>query len=310
MSRMSRVRGAANDIFYASRRVVDPIIYLPSFTKPSRKPFVRSDGRDITRQVENMAYPSGDKGRRGLYPCRGSDLATALYDCRERHVHVLGCINPYVLGEILADGGFEDGGGGSGNEIPRIKSDGSGYIWDDDSVAPDQDIFAMQDSDDATYLVETTDPRTGTYHLRFQDPDGSTTDVTHVEVWLIKDELCSSGRPTKFDRHYSAIVEPGDTVTFSCYAKATNLSGTPQIRLEYYVFDESADDFFDYLEYVFSEDPGSGSGELELTSSYELYSISSVMPAGAHYIQVSFWFQIARSGPTYYDADDFSLDIS
>lgn len=236
MSRITRVRGAIDDIFWASRRVVEPIIYLPSFAKPTRRAFNRRAQTEVSRVMEEAAYPSDNRGKRGKYPCRGLDLRTALYDCNQRHLYIGGCTE---IDKCNPDPSFENqvadwGGGPNGNEIP-IFADFFGVflgqlIWpsDESPVAPNDTYYAQfqhsTTTEDSYWKVSTASPRTGTNHLIATAASvGSEAAPSALLISNIK--KCSPVLGEDGSGWMSVYVSAGETISPSYYAKTDNLGG-------------------------------------------------------------------------------------
>lgn len=290
MSRITRVRGAIDDIYFASRRVVEPIIYLPSFAKPTRRAFNRRAQTEVSRVIEEASYPSDNKGKRGKYPCRGLDIRSALYDCNQRHVHISGVCADVDKGLPLPDGSFEDqitdwGGGPNGNEIP-IFADYNGeflanLMWPSDESAGPSDTYYAQYEQATTsspryWKDSTADPRTGSRHLIAEV--AAVGEAAAAALLIANIKLCDPVLGFNGGGWVTAVVTPGDTVDIEAYGRVDSVGGGT-LNSDFFIL------WYDSSKTIISAETTTN---VSIGTSYAQITGSVVAPANAAYVDVSF----------------------
>ena len=186
------------------------------------------------------------------------------------------CTEARLVGSnILRDPGFENhisatGGGPNGDEIPYDGVALPGEVrsrWSDDSAAPSSSGW-MADTDElagSRWYIETANPRTGTYHVRY-GPDM----VAGTALWPVAVDVCA-WPDGDFGRATSKVVE-GDLVDLSFYWMGSSVSGSPTIMwgIQWLDFEGT---------YMSQSDDTSS-----VSTSYVQYDISAVAPASAVFV--------------------------
>ncbi len=219
------------------------------------------------------------------------------------------CEDPLILGfNLLTDPGGEfqianHTGGPNGDEIPSYTS--VGPVWaSDGSDAGDgvqtwfQSAFPILESEVA---IVTASPRSGTYHFRFQKFDGSKATVDEGQLnWSARQMCAASAFGSWVFNTYSARCDPGNTVTWAGYYKASDI-GAPDAP-------ETS------LSITFFKQDGSFNGQevevTDLTTSYALHSLAAVAPASTYICRVSMLYFKNSISELYVDVDSLRLGVA
>lgn len=216
-----------------------------------------------------------------------------------------GCVDPYVKGvNTLRDPGFDLAGGGpNGNEIPSyewiesvapytnhvedflVYSDGSRYGgvpgWYAGRNWPA--IPALSLPRIAWQTDVPTEPANGSKHGASNVAGAA--NQTPLGLWAVGYKACAQYFGA--DWYPSARVEPGDTVTWSIYAKTTTTATVDFINIAWH-----------------NNQGGTISGvtdsALAMTTTYQGFSIAGVAPAGAYMAICKIQFAFS-SGAIYVD---------
>lgn len=228
------------------------------------------------------------------------------------------CQEPYLKGtNILKDPGVElqlanFGGGPGGNEIPMQNIDlswGTGpvywnglpYQWNDGTPGPSHSYFSHveQGVSPHWWRVFSTNPRTGTYHLRHRiEATGSST----ILLLLPQINLCSA---IPFEANTpdfaTAVVSPGDFIRFSVYASASTLEAQPWAApgLSFHNGETGS-----WVESFFTN--------TEMTAGYAQYEVSGFVPSGVKYVDATYytWLWNTATVDCDVDVDDFALEVT
>lgn len=258
-----------------------------------------------------MSYPVTDRKvseRRRAFSSKAGPRWKQGHYHREKAQGTLAapCLQPYLIGSnILRDAGFESGGDNASfpNRVPQ---------WDVTPNVSYPDIAyydrvggtahtpaytttlgwtADFDWSDRYHEYSTAAPRSGTYHLRSQTY-GETT--VWDAVWAVGGYRCVQPTTTGPDM-YSAVVNPGDVITWGIWSRRTGTSATLEANFIMSIWDDTETNlgFF-------------GSALGTLSTSYQYYETIQVMPASAKYLQCGFDADIQTGTPSsdtriYYD---------
>jgi hypothetical protein len=234
------------------------------------------------------------KGYDHVYPqVRTGPLEFELYNCDVVSVRCEQmCVEePYLAG---GDGGLELHKSVTGtNEIPYTLSGGgvyrpSGEKYPDWTYGGGWIQTPGFGSAGQFWEVDTVNPLGGSSHLRW-----AATGSPRILMWF-GFQLCwlaSTGYVP-----VSAVVGPGNSVSFSVYAMAS--AGTPTLRMRLHFLKHEAG---------LPEAASITVEDKTLSSTYTKYTISAVAPAGSAYLRADI---LPLSGSIVYDVDDSVLDIS
>jgi hypothetical protein len=129
---------------------------------------------------------------------------------------------------------------GTGDQIPIDAPEGTGKMrlggaggvlvrdWYLDAT-PDPPIFAAPNSSmNSPWRIKSNDPPPGeTFHLQIAAGTAAATNVLHIAAG----KTCRGKLLTAFGEMYFSTVSAGETITYTFKAKASTLTGAPQIRM-------------------------------------------------------------------------------
>lgn len=218
--------------------------------------------------------------------------------------------DPYFQGaNILTDPGFENFVANSGGWhwpsrpkmletylLPKLNITCPSYMMWPDLTCTDETLVGWfqvtgpYESDgskeDQGWKVSVHDPHTGDYHAVWWEWNNG--GIPPGELGVISPFI---------DAPFSARVNPGDTVTWSGYAKVDSITGTPQMFLVIRFYAPN-----------FSIIGGYQSTTSSLTTTYTQYSVSGVAPSGTHYIRAYFAF-VGSGNDSWVAIDTASLGV-
>lgn len=211
------------------------------------------------------------------------------------------CTEPHVTGaNILRDPGFESGGdnGSLATRIPMTDNTPELFYPDiqysDNSGTPAAPVEGYTPTLGWTADLDwhttgryhehsTAAPRTGTYHVQSNTYGEN---PVFDALWVVGGEMCISGDARGW---YSAIVKPGDIITWSMFSRRTGSSGTLENHWQLFFYDNTAT--------FISSDTGNFLLDLHI-SAYQAYSHNTVAPANAHYLTASIDAQVVSGTPS------------
>ena len=247
------------------------------------------------------------------------------------------CVDPILQGIIsLRDPGFENhiaetDGGVEGDEIPGAAVDfhmewtdgedilvNNAHGWVAGHNELDPDFYAAAQQRVQRWWVDTTNPKTGTYHLRTKDSYDNTFPVQPefvfpLGIWAIDFWACEP-KPLTGTRHpYTLKCGAGDLITIRCQAMYTDISmetwglGTSDPIVPGITMDVNA----------FSLDQTSevaSSADKILTASYAAYE-ASFFVTNPSLVEVGITAFSSGTPPDDFvevavDADDFSISLT
>lgn len=247
-------------------------------------------------------------------PCRDTDLVSVVRGCKCRcRGGKGGCVQPcedlYISGSnTLRDAGFESqlGTFGSGpnlaNDIPHNVSTATSVLFrwpetTDGIFANDpplgDDTYWFQDFTNTLtgrWSISTANPRSGSSHARIVSP--GLADLRNLYPTRV---FCNPNKSGGFVQFwYTAIVQPGDLMTFSIWATA-NGAADIVISGQWLGLNRSFTGSFTQV-------------QQSLSGSYAQKTNSQIAPAGAAAVQIFIWVEDA--GGVTIDVDDASMVIS
>lgn len=202
-----------------------------------------------------------------FHRCRNTDLLSTLRGCkcdygRMAQMSEFCCDDPRIVDtNLLLDPGFETYA--PDDVIPQHFISPVGEPWGQTTVFSQTPYFPLQ------FWVRDLDPDTGSVHAWQHFAAGA---GGNGGQWIqpIRKRDC------EFNFPYSAIVQPGDLVTWTLRAKVSQTAGTPRSLMMIDWFSTGWSDVF----------PNPGTTVTPLTTSYATYTKSAVAPAGAHFCRV------------------------
>lgn len=256
-----------------------------------------------------------------FHRCRNTDILSVLRGCKcqvGRMIQMGGCpcTEDLILDvNVLVDPGIESefayhGGGPTGDQIPFINSSGTGppYLWAfDDGVFVTTSLTKghyVQGGDNQKLLL-TTNPHSGTYHLRSPNSFG-----VGERNWLSNFRACFTwAEPSgqSIESFYTARVESGLLVTYSVWWAAANAPGSTRtsanVSLRMFFYDATG---------TFLSGTSEVTDSATLPVAYIQHGMTAIAPTGASYVNCS-WVHgigIGGTGPVNVDVDDFEVIVA
>lgn len=226
-----------------------------------------------------------------------------------------GCVEPLIYGaNILDDPGIEQmasvGPGPDGEDFPGEIGSGTppwALEWAGGTAFTGETTWAVNTNfglvsanpggiAPCRFELSTVNPRSGTYHARYTfDPDLN--GGAGAELIPVGFEMCDGSGGV-----WTARVEPGDSVSFSIYAAASDVTTNPNIFMYPLIWNAGLD-----TEVL---DGGSASFFSTLTTSYVEYTLNFVVPADGYYMLLA--ADVDPNGDLsvfHIDLDDATLSI-
>lgn len=213
----------------------------------------------------------------------------------------VGCSEAHVCttGNLLSDPGFENHLANTeaenwGNAIPWDNNRIGGHesarllVWPDPDNPIDEFEWPFVSESDQSgwcvpfsgsqeafqnkWVVSNASPRTGQYHARYSPPEPGW-GMPHIAPFLqyTCNPMIEFGGQNRYQA-YSLIVKPGDEVTYSVWAKATDVSLNPELAMQWWFQNE-----YYRGAGLFSDD------DVLLTTDYQQISFTATAPQGAKY---------------------------